>query len=190
MSRIGKQPIKIPQGVTVSVKGETVEIGGPNGTLSLKLKPEIKIETEKDQLLVKTTGKNEIARSLHGLTRTLIYNMIQGVTQNFEKTLKLVGTGYRVKIDAGKLILSLGFSHPVEVNPPAGIKFEVSNNDTIKVSGADKILVGQVAAHLRTIKPPEPYKGKGIRYFNERVKHKAGKAGKTGAAGGIAGGAK
>ena len=187
MSRIGRQPIKIPEGVTVEIKDRQVEVVGPKGSLVQAIRPEIKVEIKNNQVVVSRKTESRLGRSLHGLTRTLIANMIEGVTKGFVKTLKLVGTGYRVKADPSadgkKLILSLGFSHPVEVESVEGIKFEVEGNDTIRVVGIDKALVGREAAKIRAIRPPEPYKGKGIRYLGEQVRRKPGKAGKAGAAG-------
>lgn len=183
MSRIGKQPIQIPQGVTVQLKNGEVVVRGPKGELRQEIQPEVKVAIKKDQVLVSRKSEDKLARSLHGLTRTLIANMIQGVTEGWSKTLKLVGTGYRAKLEGEELILSVGFSHPVELKPIEGIKFEVRGNDTITVLGIDKALVGRVAAEIRKIRPPEPYKGKGIRYKDEKVRRKPGKAAKIGAAG-------
>lgn len=183
MSRIGRQPIQILEGVTVQVKDGQVAVKGPKGELRQEIRPEIKVEIKKDQILVSRKTENKLGRSLHGLTRTLIANMVQGVTEGWSKTLKLVGTGYRVKLEGEKIILSVGFSHPVEVKPIEGIKFEVKGNDMITVLGIDKALVGQVTAGIRKIRPPEPYKGKGIRYEDEEVRRKPGKAAKIGAAG-------
>lgn len=183
MSRIGRQPISVPDGVTVEIKDSEVKVVGPKGELKQELRPEIKVEIKKDQILVSQKVENKFSRSLHGLTRTLIANMVKGVTEGWSKTLKLVGTGYRAKLEGENLILSIGFSHPVEVKPVEGVKFEVKGNDTITVLGTDKALVGQVTAKIRKIRPPEPYKGKGIRYEDEEVKRKPGKAAKIGAAG-------
>lgn len=183
MSRIGKKPISIPEKVTVEIKAGVVKVVGPKGELKQDLRPEIKVEIKNDQVLVSQKVKTKLSRSLHGLTRTLIANMIKGVTEGWSRTLKLVGTGYRVKLEEENLILTVGFSHPVEVKPARGIKFEVKGNDTINISGTDKALVGQVAAKIRKIRPPEPYKGKGIRYEGEEVRRKPGKAAKIGAAG-------
>ncbi len=183
MSRIGQQPITLPESVTVTVKSGEVKVVGPRGELTQIIRPEIKVVVKDNQVLVSRKNDEKMARSLHGLSRTLISNMVQGVTEDWSKTLKLVGTGYRVKLEGENLVFSLGFSHPVEVKPLAGIKFEVEGNDTVKVSGIDKALVGQVAATIRKIRPPEPYKGKGIRYEDEEVRRKPGKAAKVGAAG-------
>lgn len=191
MSRIGKKPIVIPEGVNVKVEDNDVIVSGPKGVLKQTLNPDLLVEIKKNQVLVLNKAKEKkSAQALWGLTRTLIANMVRGVTTGFSKTLKIVGTGYRVKLDSSgekeKLIFSLGFSHPVEVEAPDGIHFEIEGNDTVKVLGNDKILVGQIAAKIRAISPPEPYKGKGIRYQNEQPRHKPGKAGKAGAIGGEA----
>jgi len=183
MSRIGRQPIPIPEGVTVEVKKGEVKVVGPKGELIQEIRPEIRVEIKNNQVLVSRKVDSRLGRSLHGLTRTLIANMIKGVTEGWSKTLTLVGTGFRAKLEGESLVLSLGFSHPVQVKPVEGIKFEVKGNDTITVWGIDKALVGQVAAGIRKIKPPEPYKGKGIRYKDEEVRRKPGKAAKIGAAG-------
>lgn len=183
MSRIGQQPIKIPEGVSVDYRPPLLVVKGPKGELKQKIRPELKVEIEQGKIKISRKKNDKSNRSLHGLTRTLIANMIEGVTQGYSKVLKLVGTGYRVKKEGEKLVLSLGFSHPVTVESVEGIQFEVEGNDTIKVSGIDKQLVGQVAAKIRQIKPPEPYKGKGIRYQDEEVRRKPGKAGKVGIAG-------
>lgn len=183
MSRIGRQPVQIPEGVTVEIKGGEIKVKGPKGELKQRIRSEIKVEKKNNQILVSRKVENKLGRSLHGLIRTLIANMIKGVTEGWSKTLKLVGTGYRAKLEGEKLVLSVGFSHPVVVKPVEGLQFEVKGNDTIRVLGIDKALVGQVAAEIRKIRPPEPYKGKGIRYEGEEVKRKPGKAAKIGAAG-------
>jgi len=183
MSRIGQQPIKIPKGVEVDYRQSVLVVKGPKGELKQKIRPELKVEVSQNEIKVSRKKNDRFSRSLHGLTRTLIANMIAGVTEGYSKVLKLVGTGYRVKKEGEKLVLSLGFSHPVTVEPIEGIQFEIEGDDTIKISGTDKGLVGQVAAKVRQIRPPEPYKGKGIRYQGEEVKRKPGKAGKVGAAG-------
>lgn len=183
MSRIGQQPIKIPEGVSVDYHPPLLVVKGPKGELRQRIRPELEVEIGEGQIKISRKKNDKFVRSLHGLTRTLIVNIIEGLTRGYSKVLKLVGTGYRVKKEGKKLVLSLGFSHPVEVEPVEGIQFEVEGNDTIKVSGIDKQLVGQVAAKIRQIKPPEPYKGKGIRYQDEEVRRKPGKAGKAGMAG-------
>lgn len=180
MSRIGEQPIQIPVGVTIKIDGSKVKVVGPKGSLFLKVRQEIRVKLKNGQLIVSRLADNKMNRALHGLTRALIANMVVGVTEGFIKVLKLVGTGYRVKFDppvgGKKLVFSLGFSHPVVVEPVAGIEFEIEDNDRIKIMGIDKALVGQVAAKIRAIRPPDPYKGKGIRYQDEEVKLKPGKA--------------
>lgn len=183
MSRIGKQPVRIPEGVEVNCDHSVLVVKGPKGELKQRIRPELKLEINQKEIKVTRKKNDKFSRSLHGLTRTLIANMINGVTEGYEKVLKLVGTGYRVKKEGEKLVLFLGFSHPVEVKPIKGIQFEVEEKDTIRVSGIDKGLVGQVTAKIRQIRPPEPYKGKGIRYEGEEVRRKPGKAGRVGAAG-------
>lgn len=183
MSRIGQQPIKIPEGVEVDYRQSVLVVKGPKGELKQKIRPELKVEVSQDEIKVSRKKNDRFSRSLHGLARTLIANMIWGVIEGYSKVLKLMGTGYRVKKDGEKLVLSLGFSHPVTIEPIEGIHFEVEGDDTIKISGIDKGLVGQVAAKIRQIRPPEPYKGKGIRYQDEEVRRKPGKAGKVGVAG-------
>jgi large subunit ribosomal protein L6 len=182
VSRIGQQPVLIPEGVTVQKEGNQLVVKGPKGSLEWTFRPEIQVEVKGDQIIVSRKKNDNFSRALHGLTRSLIANLIVGVTEGFEKKLKLVGTGYRVKMEGEKLVLSLGFSHPVIIEPIEGVKLEIEGNDMIVISGIDKALVGQVAAKIRKIRPPEPYKGKGIRYKDEEVRKKAGKAGKVGAA--------
>lgn len=183
MSRIGQQPVKIPAGVEVDYRQGILVVKGTKGELKEKIRPEIKLEINQGEIKVLRKKNDQFSRSLHGLTRTLIANMVKGVTEGYRKVLKLVGTGYRVKKEGDKLVLSLGFSHPKIVGPVEGIQFEVKDKETIEVLGIDKSLVGQVAAKIRQIRPPEPYKGKGIRYQDEEVRRKPGKAGKVGAAG-------
>jgi large subunit ribosomal protein L6 len=180
MSKIGKQPIKIPEGVDVKISGQAVKVKGPKGELSLKLEREIEPQIEDGKVVVKPVSKSRKARQLWGLSRTLISNMILGVTEGFKKELELVGLGYRVEKKGEGISLALGFSHPVEFDPPEGIDLEVPERTKILVSGIDKQLVGQVAAQIRSFRPPEPYKGKGIRYAGEVVKKKPGKAAKVG----------
>ena len=178
MSRIGKQPIEIPAGVKVEMTGDKIMVKGPKGGLDLKLRREIKVKKENDKLTVGRINNTKLARSLHGLIRTLIANMIEGVTKGFDKTLELVGVGYRVALEGESLVLKVGFSHPVKISPPEEIKFEVIKNK-IKISGIDKQKVGDMAAKIRKIRPPDSYKGKGIRYEGEKVKTKPGKTAKT-----------
>jgi large subunit ribosomal protein L6 len=183
MSRIGRKPITIPEGVTVKIEGSKIVVSGPKGTLEEKFPPELKISLEGGQVVVSPKTNTRQARALFGTVRTLIANMIQGVTGGFRKTLKLMGIGFRAKMEGTNLVLSLGFSHPVVVEPALGIKFEVEGADTIKISGINKAAVGQVAAKIRMLRPPDVYKGKGMRYQSEEVRRKPGKAGKVGAAG-------
>jgi len=178
MSRIGRMPIDIPGGVTVTVDGQSVTVKGPKGELSLAVASPIEVSVEENQVLVTRPDDERASRSLHGLTRTLIANNIVGVTQGYSKGLEVVGTGYRVQAKGESVEFALGFSHPVTVNPPAGITFTVEGNNKLTVSGIDKQAVGEVAANIRKIRKPEPYKGKGVRYAGEVVRRKAGKAGK------------
>jgi len=177
MSRIGKKLIDIKEGVNVKVEGRKVEVRGPQGSLMEKIPAGLKVEIRDQQVLIKNQRpKEKKFKALHGLIRSLIANMVKGVSEGFTKTLKLVGTGYRVSLEGDKLVFSLGFSHPIEIIAPEGIRFEVQGNDTVIVCGIDKSLVGQIAARIRNFRPPEPYKGKGIRYQDEQVRKKAGKA--------------
>ena len=182
MSRIGRMPIPIPEGVRVDVRGSQVTVTGAKGSLSREFHPDIKIVLEDGQLKVRRPTDQRHHKALHGLTRALLNNMVIGVTQGFQKQLEVHGVGYRVDLQGdGGLLLQLGFSHPVRIVPPDGIQFEVEARiKVITVSGIDKELVGQVAADVRAWRPPEPYKGKGIRYVGEHVRRKAGKAGKIG----------
>lgn len=188
MSRIGQKPITIPDGVSITSQKGKVVVSGPKGKLEQVIRPEVTVTVKDNQVVVSRRGNDQLSRSLHGLTRSLLNNMIKGVTDGFEKKLELVGTGYRVSLEGDKAVFSLGFSHPVEFTPPAGIKLTVEGNNLVTVSGLDKALVGQTAANIRALRPPEPYKGKGVRYQGESVKTKPGKAGKVGAAGFGAGG--
>lgn len=181
MSRIGKLPIAVPTSVTVSLTETTVSIKGPKGELSQQLHPAVKIVQTETGLEVKKSTDTRISQSLYGTYQRLLSNMVQGVTSGFEKQLELVGTGYRAAKQGSKLVFSLGFSHPVEVVAPAGIEFAVEGNTKVTIKGIDKQMVGQVAANIRALRPPEPYKGKGIRYSDEVVRRKAGKAAKAGA---------
>jgi len=181
MSRVGKQPILMAQGVKVEIAGNQVTVTGPKGKLSRELSlPGIRITQEDSTLIVTRESDEKQQRSMHGLTRTLVANMVTGVSAGFTKTLEIQGVGYRAQKQGNNLLLNVGFSHPVEVAPPAGIEFNVEGNNRVLVSGIDKELVGQVSANIRKIRPPEPYKGKGIRYQGEVVRRKAGKAGKGG----------
>ncbi|MFN4002517.1 MULTISPECIES: 50S ribosomal protein L6 [Microcella] len=178
MSRIGRMPIDIPGGVEVKIDGQAVSVKGPKGELSLTVASPIEVAIEDNQVVVTRPDDERASRSLHGLTRTLIANQIIGVTQGYSKGLEVVGTGYRVQAKGEGVEFALGFSHPVTVNPPAGITFTVEGNNKLTVSGIDKQAVGEVAANIRKIRKPEPYKGKGVRYAGEVVRRKAGKAGK------------
>ncbi len=186
MSKVGSQPIQLPDTVTFIKEGNVVAIKGPKGELKISLRPEIEVEAENKTIIVRRKNDSKIARSLHGLSRTLIANMIQGVTEGFSKTLEIQGTGYRVSLEGKNLKLNVGFSHPIIIEPPEGIEFKVEENKFIHVLGTNKQLVGQLAAKIREVKKPEPYKGKGIRYQNEFVKLKPGKTAKVGAEGGTA----
>ncbi|MBI4036409.1 50S ribosomal protein L6 [Candidatus Daviesbacteria bacterium] len=183
MSRIGRLPINIPSGVTVEKSNSRVVVKGANGRLEMDISPKISVEVSQDKILVTRKDDQKLTRSLHGLTRSLIYNMIVGVSEGWFKKLQLVGVGYKALQTGDKLILSVGFSHPVEIQTPTGVTLEVFDNTNITVSGVDKQLVGQVAAKIRKIKPPEVYKGKGIRYEGEYIRRKQGKASKVGVGG-------
>ena len=178
MSRIGRLPIDIPAGVTVTIDGSQVEVKGPKGELSLSVASPIEVKVEENQVLVTRPDDERESRALHGLTRTLIQNNIVGVTQGYTKGLEVVGTGSRVQQKGAGVEFALGFSHPVAVEPPAGITFTVEGNNRLTVSGIDKQAVGETAANIRKIRKPEPYKGKGVRYAGEHVRRKVGKAGK------------
>ena len=178
MSRIGRMPIDIPGGVDVKIDGQAVTVKGPKGELSLTVASPIEVAIEDNQVVVTRPDDERNSRSLHGLTRTLIANQIIGVTQGYSKGLEVVGTGYRVQAKGSSVEFALGFSHPVTVDPPAGITFTVEGNNKLTVSGIDKQAVGEVAANIRKIRKPEPYKGKGVRYTGEKIREKAGKSGK------------
>jgi len=178
MSRIGRQPIPVPAGVTATISGGSITVAGPKGTLSMAIAEPIIVTQEDGALVVSRPDDERDSRARHGLTRTLIANMVTGVTQGFEKGLEIVGTGYRVVAKGTDLEFALGFSHPVLVKAPAGITFQVESPVKFKVVGIDKQQVGEVAANIRKIRKPEPYKGKGVRYAGEVVRRKAGKSGK------------
>jgi large subunit ribosomal protein L6 len=178
VSRIGKQPIPVPSGVEITIDGPAVTVKGPKGTLSQSFDSDMQITLEDGAIHVRRPSDERRHRSLHGLTRTLVANMVTGVSEGFTKNLEIVGVGYRAQLKGTDLDLSLGLSHPMVVPAPEGITFEVPAPNRISVSGIDKQRVGQVAAEIRKIRPPEPYKGKGVRYAGEHVRRKAGKAAK------------
>jgi len=179
MSRVGKMPIPLPQGVEVRIDGARVTVKGPKGELSRDLNPEMRVEQTDGQVTVSRPSEQPRHRAMHGLTRTLVANMVTGVSAGFSKTLELQGVGYRAQMQGQTLVLAIGYSHPVNVPPPPGIEFEVEGTSKITVKGINREHVGQAAADVRKIRPPEPYKGKGIRYTGEYVRRKAGKAGKA-----------
>jgi large subunit ribosomal protein L6 len=178
MSRIGKAPIPVPDKVSVSLQGLDVTVKGPKGELRLTLPEGVTINQEGTTLVVGPAGTSRRCRERHGLCRTLVANMVEGVSQGFSRKLEITGVGYRAAVQGKKLVVSAGYSHPVEIIPPEGISFAVEGNTTVVVSGANKELVGNEAAKVRAIRPPEPYKGKGIKYEGERILRKAGKTGK------------
>ncbi len=178
MSRIGKMPIPIPQGVQVTIVDQMVKVKGPKGELVQKIHQDMNVAIEDNVINVTRPSDHRDHRALHGLTRSLIANMVTGVTEGFEKKLELVGTGYRAAKSGSKLVLTVGYSHPVEFEPPAGIEIEVPSPVSIVIKGADKQVVGELAANVRAVRPPEPYLGKGIRYSGEKVRRKVGKSGK------------
>jgi large subunit ribosomal protein L6 len=177
MSRIGRKPVAVPKGVTVQLEGNTVAVKGPRGELRRSLHPDMQLSLEKDQFTVARPSEEKRHKALHGLTRTLVQNMVEGVSKGFSKTLEIQGVGYKAEAKPYGVNLVVGYSHPVKYEAPKGIKILVDNNTVVKIEGADKELVGQVAAELRAVRPPEPYKGKGIRYQGEHVRRKAGKTG-------------
>ena len=175
MSRIGKKAVALPSGVTVTLDGQTVAVKGPKGQLSWTLPDEIEARQEGQELVVAKRVDNTRAQAMWGLSRTLVNNMVVGVTQGYEQTLELVGVGYRAAMKGQSLSMQLGFSHDVDITPPAGVTFATPKQTEIKISGIDKQLVGETAARIRRIRPPEPYKGKGVRYAGESVRRKEGK---------------
>jgi large subunit ribosomal protein L6 len=177
MSRVGRLPIPVPTAVTIDIDGPSIKVTGPRGNLSRTVNSDMRLHVEDGRLTVTRPSDEPRQRAMHGLTRALVANMVVGVDQGFRKTLELVGVGYRAQKQGSKLVLALGFSHPVEVEPPEGIAFEVEG-PRVHIDGIDKELVGQVAANIRKLRPPEPYLGKGIRYSGEHVRRKAGKSGK------------
>lgn len=183
MSRIGRQPIPVGKGVKVAIDGNTVTVSGPRGTLSREIHPDIAIEQQDGTITVSRPDDEPRHRALHGLSRSLINNMVVGVSEGYTRVLEIQGVGYRAAKTGDALTLALGFSHPVEVYPPEGITVNVEGTTRVRIEGIDKELVGQLAANIRAIRKPEPYKGKGIRYLGENVRRKAGKAGKGGKGG-------
>ncbi len=177
MSRIGRKPVPVPQNVTVTLDGNTVKVKGPRGELQRTIHPEMRVSMENGEVTVARPSDDENHKALHGLSRTLVANMVEGVSDGFKKTLELVGVGYKAEVRPYGLQLALGFSHPVEVKAPVGIKLTAPIPTQIVVEGANKEVVGQVAAEIRRLRPPEPYKGKGVKYQGEQVRRKAGKAG-------------
>ena len=178
MSRIGKKPIEIPQGVEVKIEGHTVTVKGPHGTETVHVRPEIEVKIEDNHIVLSKIGDSRETDALYGLSRTLIANAVHGVKEQFEKKLEIQGVGYRANMEGKNLNLSLGYSHPVIVEPPEGITISVEANTKISVKGSNKQTVGDVAAFIRSKRPPEVYKGKGVRYEGEHIRRKAGKAGK------------
>ncbi len=180
MSRIGRLPVAVPSGVQIKIDGHHVSVKGKRGELSREFHPDIKIELSDGKVVVTRPSDLPHHRALHGTVRALLANMVQGVSEGFRKTLQIEGVGYRAILEGSNLVFYLGYSHPIKVEPPAGIKFTVDEKaKTVTIDGNDRELVGQVAANLRKLRPPEPYKGKGVLYQGERVRHKAGKAGKV-----------
>lgn len=177
MSRIGKLPVKIPKGVTVTAEGHTVTVKGPRGELRRTIHEELAVKVDGDAIVVSRPSDENRHKALHGLTRTLIANMVEGVTKGYAKTLEIAGVGYKAEPRPYGLQFALGFSHPIEFRAPAGIKLSAPNPTTVQIEGTDKEIVGQVAAEIRGLRPPEPYKGKGIKYQGEVIRRKAGKAG-------------
>jgi len=180
MSRIGRLPITLPSSVDVTIDGRKLTVTGPKGSLSRDLHPDITVSREDDRLVVTRPTEQKTHKQLHGLTRTLVNNMVVGVTDGYRKGLEITGVGYRATKVGEKLQLNLGYSHPIEIDPPSGISFELENPTRVAVVGIDKELVGQIAAQVRSTRKPEPYKGKGVKYAGEYVRRKAGKAGKIG----------
>lgn len=178
MSRIGRKPITVPSGVDITLNNNVITVKGPKGTLTREIHKDMKVTVEDNQILVERPSDNKLHRSLHGTTRSVVNNMVGGVTEGYSKTLELVGVGYRASKSGEKLVLNVGYSHPVEITPEAGIEFEVPSNTKIIVKGINKERVGEYAANVRAVRAPEPYKGKGIKYEGERIIRKEGKAGK------------
>ncbi|WP_338553281.1 50S ribosomal protein L6 [Paenibacillus sp. KS-LC4] len=178
MSRIGRKPIQVPNGVTINLENSVITVKGPKGTLSREYHKDMKVNVSETEIVIERPSDNKLHRSLHGTTRSIIANMVSGVTDGFSKNLELVGVGYRASKNGEKIVLNVGYSHPVEIAPEGGIEFDVPANTKITVRGIDKELVGAFAAKIRSVREPEPYKGKGIKYEGERIIRKEGKAGK------------
>ncbi|WP_062050736.1 50S ribosomal protein L6 [Bacillus sp. JCM 19034] len=178
MSRIGKKPVEVPSGVTITLDGQHMTVKGPKGELKRQLHEDMKINVAENEVTVERPSDNKVHRALHGTTRSLIQNMVEGVTKGFERSLELVGVGYRASKSGQKLVLNVGYSHPVEIVPEKGIEIEVPSNTKVIVKGIDKERVGAVASNIRSVRLPEPYKGKGIRYEGEYIRRKEGKTGK------------
>jgi large subunit ribosomal protein L6 len=181
MSRIGRLPLKVPQGVDVKIDGSTVKVKGPKGELTQTFHPDVAVKREDGTIVVSRKDDEKATRALHGLTRSLLANMVEGVTTGYSRDLEINGTGFRAVIQGKKLTLNLGFSHPIEIEPPAGITFATETPQKLKVSGVDKQAVGEMAAKIRGLRVPDPYKHKGVKYAGEILRKKAGKAGKVGA---------
>jgi large subunit ribosomal protein L6 len=177
MSRIGKKPIAVPSGVTVSLDGRTVTVKGPRGTLSRALPPIVSVAVEAGSVTVSRPNDESASKAMHGLTRTLVSNMVDGVTKGFQKNLEIIGVGYKAEAKPYGLLMSLGYSHQIEVKAPEGIKLSAPTPTSVVIDGANKEVVGQIAAEIRSLRPPEPYKGKGVKYQGEVIRRKAGKAG-------------
>jgi large subunit ribosomal protein L6 len=178
MSRIGKRPITVPPKVSVTINEQHVVVKGPKGELSRTLPAEVEVSQEGETILVKRRNESRAARQRHGLSRTLVANMVEGVSQGFQRRLEIQGVGYRAQVQGRNLTLNVGYSNPVQIVPPDGIQLAVENNTNVVISGIDKEVVGNIAARIRAVRPPEPYKGKGIRYAGEAVRRKVGKSGK------------
>jgi len=178
MSRIGLRPIELPEGVEVKVEGSNVKVKGPKGELNQTISSSMEIKIEDNEIVVERQSEDKVTRSLHGTTRSLIANMVEGVTKGFQKELEIIGVGYRAQLQGKKLVVGAGYSHPVEIEQEENIEFEVPQNTQIIVKGIDKEQVGRIAANIRAIRSPEPYKGKGIRYKDEHVRRKEGKTAK------------
>jgi len=178
MSRVGRKPVEIPAGVTVTLNGNTVTVKGPKGELTRTFHSDIEIKVEDNIVVVNRPSDAKLHRSLHGTTRAILANMVEGVSKGFERNLELIGVGYRAQKQGKKLVLNVGYSHPVEIEPEEGLEIEVPANTKISIKGTDKERVGALAANIRDVRPPEPYKGKGIRYEGEHVRRKEGKTGK------------